>query len=118
MGEPAGKTSFTCNHYVKAFKPALILTPIVIVTVRFLPAMQTAFANDTSQLTIISSLEDGSEIERRFTEVVQNGDRIESGFPPATFTLVNGEKYMTDVADYDDYFFDYWLTCASWQKRI
>jgi hypothetical protein len=76
-----------------------------------------AFAEPArSQLTITSQLANGTEIQGYFTQLVLPDSSFSTGFTPATFTLNNGETYLICVADYLNYFFDYWLDTGSAER--
>lgn len=68
----------------------------------------------TSQLTVNSQLSNGTVITGYYTEVISNSDASQSsGFTPAAFALNNGEEYRVGVADFLNFFFDYWLDTSS-----
>lgn len=76
--------------------------------------MQNAYAESTtSQLTVSSQLANGTAIPGYFTQLTTPDSSLQTGFTPATFTLNNGETYQVCVADYLNYFFDYWLDTDS-----
>jgi hypothetical protein len=68
----------------------------------------------TSQLTVNSQLANGTAITGYYTEVISDSDAsLSSGFTPAGFTVNNGETYHIGVADWLNFFFDYWLDTGS-----
>jgi hypothetical protein len=68
----------------------------------------------TSQLTVNSQLANGTVITGYQTEVIDStGTSQPIQYTPATFTLNTGEKYFIGVADWLNYFFDYWQDTES-----
>ncbi|MDC8453561.1 MAG: fibronectin type III domain-containing protein, partial [Candidatus Nitrosotalea sp.] len=67
----------------------------------------------TSTLTVNTQDSDRNTIIGYYTELYQNGNLVDSGYTPYTFTLNNGQTYTVDVVDYGKYEFDHWLDTGS-----
>ncbi|MGI0019662.1 MAG: hypothetical protein ACREAY_04245 [Nitrososphaera sp.] len=94
----------------------VILALAAIAAVAFLATTPSAYAQ-TSQLTVNSQLSNGTVIEGYYTEVISNSDASQSSsYTPAAFTLNNGEEYRVGVADFLNFFFDYWLDTSSTER--
>ncbi|MEO9294172.1 MAG: hypothetical protein ABI347_01065 [Nitrososphaera sp.] len=92
----------------------LALAGLAVFAVIIMPnANAFAESSATSRLTITSQLTNGTEIQGYFTQLTLPDSSFSTGFTPATFTLNDGETYLVCVADYLNYFFDYWLDTGS-----
>lgn len=71
-------------------------------------------ASTTSELTVNAiDRSSGSQINGYWTVLTQDGNTVETGFTPASFTVDNGENYEVSTADYGQYVFDYWEETGS-----
>ncbi|SRR5579885_315277 len=59
-------------------------------------------------VTVTSTDQNGNPITGYYTTLWQNGQQLQSGFSPASFTLNSGQTYEVAVADYGSYVFDHW----------
>lgn len=83
-----------------------------IAAAAFMATMTPSAYAQTSQLTVSSQLANGTAITGYYAEAVGSTE-TQSGFTPAPFTLNNGEMYRIGVADWLNFFFDYWLDTSS-----
>ena len=67
----------------------------------------------TCQLTVTTQLNTGGSITGMSVELDQNGQKVSSGFSPATFTLTGGAQYTVGVGNFNSYVFDHWLDTGS-----
>lgn len=95
-----------------------IMALTAIAAAAFMATMTPNAYAQTSQLTVNSQLANGTTITGYYAEAVGSTE-TQSGFTPAPFTLNNGEAYFVGVADWLNFFFDYWLDTGSterWRK--
>jgi hypothetical protein len=124
--KPPTTTSNKINN--PSYRLALTIAAIAAtatVTMLLMPtSAQAAYADGpTSQLTVVSRLENGSDITGYYTAlgqidettgefVVQNQD-----FTPAHFTVNSGQSYTLSAGSYGDINFDHWLDTGSTEPQ-
>lgn len=67
----------------------------------------------TSTLTVNTQKLDGDAIEELWIQLYQNGEVIDSGSSPVTFTLNDNQLYTVVATDWVGYSFDHWLDTGS-----
>lgn len=73
----------------------------------------------TNELTVNTQDRNGNAIYGYYTVLYddKDGSVVDTGFSPATFTLVSGKAYIIQVQDYGNYVFDYWEDEGSFSER-
>src|SRR5579885_98509 len=61
-----------------------------------------------STISVTTTDYSGNPITGYYTTLWQNGQQIQSGFSPQTFTVSNGQTYQVAVSDYGNFVFDHW----------
>ena len=103
---------------LKKDRIAILAVAAIAASAAFLATAPNAYAQTTtSQLTVNSQLSNGTVIEGYHAEAVSSSTATtQSGYTPAVFTLNSGETYSVGVADWLNYFFDYWLDTSSTER--
>ena len=89
----------------------LLITPLLSFSGSF------AQSAGSSELTVSSEDLDGNSIDGYFVSLHQDGEEIDTDFTPAGFTLENGEEYVVEVEDFEEYVFDHWQGGGSSRDR-
>lgn len=70
-------------------------------------------SSSTSKLTVNTQNLSGTAIEGLWIQLYQNGEVVDSGSSPVTFTLNNDQLYTVVPNDWVGYSFDHWLDTGS-----